>query len=67
MTWFKREVSYSLLSNGIANDRCRQSGGRYRDESNFDFRMRMGVWTENLSLPAVLNECMLQSYNPNKE
>jgi hypothetical protein len=22
----------------------------------------MGVWTENLSLPAVLNECMLQSY-----
>jgi hypothetical protein len=25
--------------------------------------MRMGVWTENLSLPAVLNECMLQSYS----
>ena len=24
--------------------------------------MRMGVWTENLSLPAVLNECLLQSY-----
>ena len=25
--------------------------------------MRMGVWTENLSLPVVLNECMLQSYS----
>jgi hypothetical protein len=24
--------------------------------------MRMGVWTENLSLPAVINECLLQSY-----
>jgi hypothetical protein len=23
----------------------------------------MGIWTENLSLPAVLNECMLQSYS----
>ena len=23
--------------------------------------MRMGVWTENLALPAVINECMLQS------
>ncbi len=63
LAWFKREVSYSLLPNGIANDRCRQIGGRYRDESNFDFMMRMGVWTENLSLPAVLNECILQSYS----
>jgi len=25
--------------------------------------MRMGVWTENLSLPAVLNECLLQSHD----
>ncbi len=24
--------------------------------------MPMGVWTENLSLPAVINECMMQSY-----
>jgi hypothetical protein len=22
----------------------------------------MGIWTENLSLPAVLNECLMQSY-----
>jgi alpha-L-fucosidase 2 len=25
--------------------------------------MRMGVWTENLSLPAVINECLMQSYD----
>jgi alpha-L-fucosidase 2 len=25
--------------------------------------MSMGVWTENLSLPAVVNECLLQSYS----
>jgi hypothetical protein len=59
---FKREVRYSLLPNGIANDRVRQVGGRYDDETDFDFMMRMGVWTENLSLPAVLNECLMQSW-----
>jgi hypothetical protein len=62
LDWFKREVRYCLLPNGVANDRVRQTGGRYRDETSFDFMMRMGVWTENLSLPAVINECMLQSY-----
>lgn len=61
--WFKREVRYCLTPLGMANDRVRQTGGRYRDETNFDFMMRMGVWTENLSLPAVLNECLLQSYD----
>jgi hypothetical protein len=63
LDWFKREVRYCLLPNGVANDRCRQIGGRYRDTTDFDFMMRMGIWTENLSLPAVLNECMLQSYS----
>ena len=61
--WFKREVRYCRLPNGIANDRVRQSGGRYGEMTDFDFMMRMGVWTENLSLPAVLNECLLQSYS----
>lgn len=60
--WFKKEVQYCLLPNGVANDRVRQIGGRYRDETNFDFMMRMGVWTENLSLPAVINECLMQSW-----
>ncbi len=62
LEWFKREVRYCTLPLGIANDRVRQTGGRYSDGTAFDFMMRMGVWTENLSLPAVLNECMLQSY-----
>ncbi len=63
LDWFKREVRYCTLSNGIVQDRTRQIGGRYRDTTDTDFMMRMGVWTENLSLPAVLNECMLQSYS----
>jgi hypothetical protein len=62
LKWFKNEVRYCLLPNGIANDRVRQIDGRYDDNLDFDFMMRMGVWTENLSLPAVLNECMLQSF-----
>ena len=62
LEWFKNEVRYCTLPNGIANDRVRQIDGRYNDDVDFDFMMRMGVWTENLSLPAVLNECMLQSF-----
>jgi hypothetical protein len=60
--WFKSQVAYCLLPAGFANDRVRQIGGRYTDRTQFDYMMRMGVWTENLSLPAVLNECLLQSY-----
>jgi len=63
LDWFKREVRYCLVPNGVANDRVRQIGGRYRDSTDSDFMMRMGIWTENLSLPAVLNECMLQSWS----
>jgi hypothetical protein len=63
LEWFKREVRYCLLPNGVCNDRTRQVGGRYSDNTDVDFMMRMGVWTENLSLPVVLNECMLQSYS----
>ncbi len=62
LDWFKREVRYCMTPNGVANDRLRQIGGRYRDETNYDYMMNMGVWTENLSLPAVLNECLMQSY-----
>jgi len=62
LEWFKREVRYAQMPNGIVQDRVRQIGGRYRDTTDFDFMMRMGVWTENLALPAVLNECLLQSY-----
>ena len=62
LEWFKNEVRYCRLPNGIANDRVRQIDGRYIDITDFDFMMRMGIWTENLALPAVLNECMIQSY-----
>ena len=63
LEWFAREVRYSMTPLGVANDRVRQAGGRYSDHTDYDFMMRMGVWTENLALPAVLNECMLQSYD----
>ncbi len=63
LDWLKREVRYCLTALGAANDRVRQSGGRFRDETNYDYMMRMGVWTENLSLPAVINECLMQSYS----
>jgi alpha-L-fucosidase 2 len=63
LQWFKREAAYCQLPNGVVQDRVRQIDGRYRDSTNFDFMMRMGIWTENLSLPAVLNECMLQSFS----
>jgi alpha-L-fucosidase 2 len=63
LEWFLREVKYCILPNGAANDRIRQSGGRYAQSANFDFMMPMGVWCENFALPVVLNECMLQSYS----
>jgi hypothetical protein len=63
LSWFKREVRYCLTPLGIANDRVRQIGGRYHDETDFDYMMRMGIWTENLALPAVINECLMQSYD----
>jgi hypothetical protein len=63
LRWFRREVRYCLLPNGVAQDRARQIGGRFNDATNYDTWMRMGIWVENLALPAVLNECLLQSYS----
>ncbi|OKP92559.1 hypothetical protein A3842_01805 [Paenibacillus sp. P3E] len=60
---FKRQIAYCLLPNGTCTDRVLMSGGRYPDTADFDFMSRMGVWFENFSLPAVINECLLQSYN----
>ena len=62
LEWFKNEVRYCSLPNDVANDRVRQSGGRYAQTLDFDYMMRMGFWCENFALPAVLNECMMQSY-----
>lgn len=63
LKWFKSQVEYGMLPDGVSNDRVRQSGGRYGISTDFDFMMRMGLWCENFAVPVVLNECMLQSHN----
>lgn len=60
---FKRHINYSLLPNGTATDMVMQTGGRYSDQSDFDYMAKMGIWFENFALPAVINECLLQGYN----
>jgi hypothetical protein len=63
LDWFKSQIEYCMLPDGVSNDRVRQSGGRYSLTTDFDFMMRMGLWCENFAVPVVLNECMLQSYS----
>jgi hypothetical protein len=60
---FKRQVKYCLLPNGTASDRVMQVHGRYNDLTEYGYMDKMGVWFENFALPAVINECLLQSYN----
>jgi hypothetical protein len=59
---FKRQVRYCLMPDGTATDMVLQVGGRYSDDTPYDFMARMGIWFENFSLPVVINECLLQSY-----
>jgi len=60
---FKRQVHYSLMPNGAASDRVMQVHGRYSDRSDYGFMDEMGIWFENFALPAVVNECLMQSYD----
>ncbi|WP_052421731.1 glycosyl hydrolase family 95 catalytic domain-containing protein [Paenibacillus sp. FSL P4-0081] len=60
---FKRQIRYCLLPNGTCTNKVLMSGGRYSDTDDFSFMARMGIWFENFALPAVINECLLQSYN----
>ncbi|HEY9262257.1 MAG TPA: hypothetical protein VIP81_30060, partial [Chitinophaga sp.] len=60
---FSRQVRYSLLPNGTATDMVMQTGGRYNDQTAFNYMAHMGIWIENFALPAVINECLMQSYN----
>ena len=60
---FKRQINYCLLPNGTASLRVLQVHGRYNDLTNYGFMDNMGVWFENFALPAVINECLMQSYN----
>lgn len=59
---FKRQIGYCLLPNGTCADMALQVHGRYNDATPFDFMAAMGIWFENFALPAVINECLLQSY-----
>ncbi len=59
---FKRQIEYCLLPNGTCTDMVLQTHGRYSDDLPFDFMARMGIWLENFALPAVINECLMQSY-----
>jgi alpha-L-fucosidase 2 len=60
---FKRQINYCLLPNGTASDRAMQVHGRYEDRGNYGFMDKMGIWFENFSLPVVINECLMQSYD----
>ena len=60
---FKRQIRYCLLPNGTAADKALQVHGRYGDMTDYGFMDAMGIWFENFALPAVINECLMQSYN----
>ncbi|MBN9383759.1 MAG: hypothetical protein J0H74_23585 [Chitinophagaceae bacterium] len=60
---FSRQVKYSLMPNGTAANMVMQTLGRFSDQDNYDYMTRMGVWFENFALPAVINECLMQSYD----
>ncbi len=60
---FKRNVRYCQLPNESATDRVTMAGGRYEDTRDFDFMSYMGVWIENFSLYAVVNECLIWGHN----
>lgn len=59
---FKRQVNYCLLPNGTTSDRVLQVHGRYGDQTDYGYMDVMGIWYENFALPAVINECLMQSY-----
>jgi hypothetical protein len=60
---FKRQVRYATLVNGTTTDKVMQTGGRYNDFTDYSFMAPMGIWLENFALPAVINECLMQSYD----
>ena len=60
---FKRQVKYATLPNATVTDAVMQRGGRYDDTTDYMYMAKMGIWFENFALPAVINECLIQSYN----
>ncbi len=60
---FKRQVHYATLPNQTVTDAVLQVGGRYNDMTDYFYMGGMGIWFENFALPAVINECLMQSYD----
>lgn len=60
---FKRQVKYATLPGGTVTDATLQTGGRYDDLTDNMYMAPMGVWFENFALAAVVNECLMQSYD----
>jgi len=60
---FKRAIKYNLLPSGTTSLNVLQVHGRQKDHTNFKGRSTAGIWFENFALPAVINECQMQSYN----
>jgi alpha-L-fucosidase 2 len=58
---FKRQIRYCLLPNGTCANMVMESRGRYHDTTDRDWMAKAGIWFENFSLPAVINECLMQS------
>ena len=52
LDWFKKQIAYCMLLDGVSNDRVREIGGRYSLTTDFDFMMRMGLWCENFAVPS---------------
>lgn len=63
MAKFKRQVRYATLPNQTVTDAVLQIGGRYSDVTDYMYMGGMGIWFENFALPAVINECLMQSYD----
>jgi hypothetical protein len=63
LEFFKRAVRYCTLPNGTSADYTLQVHGRYSDHTHPKWMGKMGIWFENFGLPAVINECLMQSYN----
>lgn len=59
---FAREIRYSMLGNGTCADMVSSVHGRYDDTTDFAFMAGMGIWVENFSLPAVINDSLLHGH-----
>lgn len=60
---FKRQIRYATLPGGTVTDAVLETGGRYDDLTDYMYMAPMGIWFENFALPAVINECLMQSYD----